>query len=75
MAMGIDYFFEEQRILIARLSEVRRYLYRHIHRNQRCIGILGARGTGKTTLILQHIKEQYASQTEKALYISVCFSN
>jgi uncharacterized protein len=32
--------------------------------------ILGARGVGKTTLILQYIKEQYSSSTD-ALYISM----
>jgi len=28
--MNIEHFFEEQRLLIARLSELRRYLYDHI---------------------------------------------
>ncbi|MCX7115180.1 MAG: AAA family ATPase [Gammaproteobacteria bacterium] len=69
--MDIQHFFEEQRHLMARLSEKRRYLYEHIHWNERCLGILGSRGTGKTTLMLQHIKECYTLETEKALYISV----
>ena len=32
------------------------------------IGIIGTRGVGKTTMILQHIKEQLDSN--KALYVS-----
>ena len=32
------------------------------------IGIIGARGVGKTTMILQHIKENLNSK--KALYVS-----
>jgi hypothetical protein len=38
--------------------------------NARCVGILGARGTGKTTLMLQHIKDTWPSGN-KAMYVSV----
>ncbi len=69
--MDIQHFFEEQRQLMARVSTHKRYLYDRIHWNERCLGILGARGTGKTTLMLQHIKDHYTPGTEKALYISV----
>lgn len=37
----------------------------------RLIGIRGARGVGKTTLMLQHIKECFGAQPEKALYVSM----
>lgn len=35
-----------------------RYMYDRIHWDARMIGLLGPRGVGKTTLVLQHIKEQ-----------------
>jgi len=38
--------------------------------NNRFIGIKGGRGVGKTTMILQHIKQQYNSY-EKVLYVSL----
>lgn len=38
--------------------------------NDRLLGIKGARGVGKTTMILQYIKEKYG-YSEKALYISL----
>ena len=66
----MENFFNEQNRLIASVSEVKRYLYRRIDWNERCIGILGARGTGKTTLMLQHVREQYGD-SDLALYISV----
>ena len=66
----MEHFFAEQQRLIELLSLTKRYLYHRIDWNERCIGILGARGTGKTTLLLQHIKEQYAG-SDKALYVSV----
>ncbi len=46
----------------------RRYLYEKIHWDNRMIGIVGPRGVGKTTLILQHIKEKL--NTKVALYVS-----
>jgi predicted AAA+ superfamily ATPase len=36
-----------------------RYLLKQIDWNNRLTAITGARGTGKTTLLLQHIKEIY----------------
>lgn len=37
----------------------------------RLIGIRGARGVGKTTLLLQYIKLHYGAGTKKALYINL----
>jgi predicted AAA+ superfamily ATPase len=37
----------------------------------RLVGIRGARGTGKTTLILQHIKKQYGDNLNRILYVSL----
>lgn len=52
-----------------------RYLYNEINWNARMIGIVGPRGVGKTTLVLQHIKEQLSRQdsiyvTAEDLYFS-----
>lgn len=47
-----------------------RFLYKHIRWNNRLIGIKGARGTGKTTLLLQWLKQQNLP-TEKAAYFSL----
>ena len=63
-------FFSEQRRLLENLSDKKRYLYSRIDWDLQCIGILGARGTGKTTLMLQSIKERFG-KSDKALYISV----
>jgi uncharacterized protein len=37
----------------------------------RLVGIKGARGCGKTTLLLQHIKKEFARDSDKALYVSL----
>ncbi|MDR2206361.1 MAG: AAA family ATPase [Flavobacteriaceae bacterium] len=48
-----------------------RYLKNKIEWNNRLIAITGARGTGKTTMILQHIKELYGENPEDVLYVSL----
>ena len=48
-----------------------RYLYYKIHWNSRLIAITGARGTGKTTLMLQYIKEHYPGYGNEVLYVSM----
>ena len=45
-------------------------LHNKIHWNERLIGIKGARGVGKTTLILQHISEQHGNDLA-CLYVSL----
>lgn len=70
MDNSIENIYNEQRRILQSLSDKRRYLYDRIDWGLRCIGILGARGTGKTTLMLQYIKEHYGN-SDKALYISV----
>lgn len=49
-------------------TEFKRYLYEKVSWDSRMIGIIGARGVGKTTMILQYIKENLDSK--KALYVS-----
>ena len=48
---------------------IHRYLYDLINWDDRLIMIKGARGVGKTTMLLQHIKETFG-HSEKALYAS-----
>lgn len=49
-------------------TEFQRYMYTKINWNSRMIGLTGPRGVGKTTLILQHIKENVPR--EKTLYVT-----
>ena len=57
-----------------KLAEVsltfKRYLYSQIDWDSRIVGIKGERGVGKTTLILQHIKETF-SNPDEAMYVSL----
>ena len=48
----------------------KRYLYSKINWNVRLLGIRGARGVGKTTLILQYIKKNF-NNIDDALYVSL----
>lgn len=47
-----------------------RYLFHKIDWRDRLIGIKGARGVGKSTLMLQHIKEEIKNR-EEAFYLSL----
>jgi uncharacterized protein len=47
-----------------------RYLKDQVNRESQLIGIKGARGVGKSTLLLQHIKANFA-KGDQALYISM----
>ncbi len=49
-------------------TEFKRYLYEEISWKSRMVGIIGPRGVGKTTMILQYIKENLGSK--QALYVS-----
>jgi len=49
--------------------EFKRYLYSEINWNNRLTGIVGPRGIGKTTIVLQHIKENH--NTSDTLYVSM----
>lgn len=48
-----------------------RYLYSQVKWTNRLIAIKGARGVGKTTMMLQSIKERFSGHPEHALYISM----
>lgn len=49
-------------------TDFKRHLYEKVSWDSRMIGIIGPRGVGKTTMILQYIKENLDSK--KALYVS-----
>jgi predicted AAA+ superfamily ATPase len=51
-------------------TDFKRFLYSKIDWNDRLIAIKGARGVGKTTLILQYIKEHLVAD-ESVLYVSL----
>ncbi len=62
---------EQSERLIANTSlDFKRYLFDSVKWNNRLIGIKGARGTGKTTLLLQWLKIQNLP-AEKAAYFSL----
>ena len=48
-----------------------RYLYDKVNWSSRLVAIKGARGVGKTTMMLQSIKERFAEHPEHALYVSL----
>lgn len=58
------------RLITATKTTYYRYIYKDIDWSNRLIGITGARGTGKTTMILQHIKATF-KDVGRALYISL----
>lgn len=64
-------------VMIGRVkSDFHRYLYDEIDWNDHMIGIVGPRGVGKTTMVLQHIKERLNRNT--AMYVTaedLYFSN
>lgn len=45
-----------------------RYLYSQVNWNSRLVGIMGARGVGKTTMMLQHIKMEM--EVNRSLYVT-----
>lgn len=51
-------------------SSFRRYLINDIDWGDRLISIVGSRGAGKTTLMLQHLKENYGAGND-AVYLSL----
>lgn len=66
----MDSLFEFQENIIRPVkNDFRRYLHDQINWDQRMIGIKGPRGSGKTTLMLQHLKFDLGTPTE-ALYVT-----
>ena len=61
---------QSERLLAHTTLDFKRFLHNKIKWDNRLIGIKGARGTGKTTLLLQWLKEQNVS-SDKAAYFSL----
>ena len=55
-------------ILAQKVPEYRRFLFNKIDFNERLIGILGSRGVGKTTILLQYLHEIF--KEKKTLYLT-----
>ncbi|MCO5259121.1 MAG: AAA family ATPase [Crocinitomicaceae bacterium] len=65
----MDELFLKSQLKMNRVSvELKRYLYHKINKKSRMIAIKGARGTGKTTLLLQLGKEKKAGEV---LYVAL----
>ncbi|WP_428739783.1 ATP-binding protein [Sulfurimonas sp.] len=54
-------------ILSQKVPDYKRFLFSEIDFNERLIGILGSRGVGKTTILLQYLHKVY--KDKKTLYI------
>lgn len=69
--MNLQQLFEDQEKLLTKVSlDKKRYLYNKINWDLKSIGILGQRGLGKTTMMLQYIKKNFKN-SKKALYVSL----
>ncbi len=62
---------KSDRIISNVSTEFKRYLFGEINWNDRLIIIKGARGTGKTTILLQHIKLELNEDSDQVLYVSL----
>lgn len=68
----IQEFFNYSNSLISKVSlDYKRYLYDQINWEPRLIEILGSRGVGKTTLMLQKARELNTEIPNQAVYISL----
>jgi len=69
---NMEQLFNTHRLLLSNLKTTfRRDFIDSIFWNERLIGIKGARGVGKTTIVLQYIKENFAIDSEKCLYVNM----
>lgn len=67
----VDYLYQTSNRKINQISlEYKRPLYYQINWDNRLIGIKGPKGVGKSTLLLQHIKESFSDRS-KVLYVSL----
>lgn len=64
------YRLNHQQLLKGIRCNFQRYLYKQIQWDDRLIGIFGPQGVGKTTLLLQRIKQVF-NDSDKALYLSL----
>ena len=52
-------------------TDFKRYLYDRINWNNKLIALTGARGVGKTTLLLQYIRENLNENPDEVMYASL----
>jgi len=66
--MNINYFLRKQNLLIAKISTkfIRTDYIEYLKEDEKLVGIIGSRGVGKTTLLLQFLKQS----SQKYLYFS-----
>lgn len=68
----MELLFELYRKLWRRTSlDFQRSLIHEIQWNNRLIGITGARGVGKTTLVLQYLKKEFGAVGNASLFVSL----
>jgi len=67
----MERLFEDHRIYINETNlEFKRFLINELPWEERLLGIQGFRGIGKTTMILQYIKETYGT-SDRALFVTL----
>jgi predicted AAA+ superfamily ATPase len=66
--MSINYFLRKQNLLISKISIefIRTDYIEYLKEDEKLVGIIGPRGVGKTTLLLQYLKQS----SQKYLYFS-----
>lgn len=68
MDLTLTEFMKEQLNLVS--TDFKRYMYDKLPWEARLVGLMGPRGVGKSTMVLQHIKEQAEDVQSKSLYVS-----
>lgn len=68
MDLTLTEFMKEQQNLVS--TDFKRYMYDKLSWEARLVGLMGPRGVGKSTMVLQHIKEQAEDIQDKSLYVS-----
>ena len=75
--MGLSYqdveplLLASERLVAETDMGFRRYLADEIDWTDRLICLKGPKGTGKTTLLLQHMREAFGSRSDKAVYLAL----
>ncbi len=68
MDLTLTEFMKEQLNLVS--TDFKRYMYDKLPWEARLVGLMGPSGVGKSTMVLQHIKEQDEDIQGKSLYVS-----
>ena len=70
--MDIQELYTNSYRLVSQVStHKKRYLYHHLPWDARMLCIRGARGVGKTTLLLQRMAEAFPAGSRQVLYVSL----